>query len=123
LNEPVRYGIPKDIFPTYKSLIEFIYEHEPAREVKLSPKRISDLKNRNTISRAVPRTAENELFVEYIKNSIKTFNDGLFFRELSAEVINSRNKERKESKKESKKELINEQSSNEPLLISAGQSI
>lgn len=98
LNEPVRYGLPKDMFPTYKSLIDFIYEYKPAQEVKLTPKRISDLKNRNTITRAVPRTVENESFIKYVKNSIKTFNEELFFRELSSEVIRNRLKEKKESK-------------------------
>lgn len=84
LKDPERYGIPKDMFTTYKSLIDFIYGFEPARMVKLSLSGISHLKNRNTISRAVPRNDENEAFVIYVKQFINTFNDDLFFRELSS---------------------------------------
>lgn len=89
-----RYGIPKDMFTSYKSMIDFIYGHEPARVVKLNSSIISNLKNRDSIARAIPRTSENESFVEYIKSTIKTFNSDLFFREYSPEVIRSRKKER-----------------------------
>lgn len=60
---------------------------------------ISALKNRNTITRAVPRSVENENFIEYVKSRIETFKDDLFFRELSSDVVKNRIKERKASKK------------------------
>ena len=99
--ESMRYGIPINMFPTYKSLIDFIYSHEPARVVKLTSSCISHLKNRNTITRAVPRTKENELFITHVMKTIKTFDSELFFRELSEEA----RKRKKESKKESKKKV------------------
>lgn len=85
-----RYGIPKGMFCSYKELIEFIYNYEPAREVKLTPSSISHLKNRNSIARAVPRTVENESFIEYVKQHIKSFDNDRFFRELSSEAIRNR---------------------------------
>ena len=90
LKEPERYGIPNNMFPTYKALIKFIHEFEPALEVKLSLTGISNLKSRNTLSRSVPRNDENEAFVNYIKHHINTFNDDLFFRELSPEARDAR---------------------------------
>jgi len=78
------------MFCSYKELIEFIYNYEPAREVKLTPSSISHLKNRNSIARAVPRTVENECFIEYVKQHIKSFDSDRFFRELSSEAIRNR---------------------------------
>lgn len=91
-SDSVRYGIPVDLFDSYNSLIEFIYGYEEARIVKLTPSSISNLKDRKTIARAVPRTRETELFIEYIKTKINTFNSDLFFREFSDEVIKARKK-------------------------------
>jgi len=82
-----RYGIPVDYFASYKSIIEFIRLYEPANEVKLSISSISHLKNRNAISRTVPRTPENEGFISFVKSKIPSFNDDLFFKELSADSI------------------------------------
>jgi hypothetical protein len=76
-----RYGIPVGLFKDYQSIIDFIYAHEPAQEVKLSRSSISKLKLRNSISRTVPRTPENEAFIEYVEQNIKTFNSALFFKE------------------------------------------
>jgi len=86
-NDSKRYGIPKDSFKNYKELIEYIYKYEPAQEVKLSPNNISHLKQRESIARAVPRTEENELFINYIKESFKDFDSNLFFREFSEAKI------------------------------------
>jgi hypothetical protein len=93
-NDEKRYGVPKDMFTSYKSIIDFIYGHEPTRVVKLTSSIISNLKNRDSIARAIPRTPENESFVDYIKTKIKTFNSDMFFREFSSEVVRSRKKER-----------------------------
>lgn len=82
-----RYGIPFDAFKSYKSIIEFIHKHEPARTVKLSLSSMSRLKNRNSISRTVPRTIENESFVSYVKENINLFESERFFKELSDEAI------------------------------------
>ena len=84
-----RYGIPVDAFKDYKSIIEFIHNYEPAREVKLSLSSLSKLKHRNTISRTVPRTAENESFIAYVQQHIKDFEADRFFKELSSEAIRS----------------------------------
>jgi hypothetical protein len=81
-------------FNGYQSIIDFVYKHEPAREVKLNLKRLSDLKCRNSISRTVPRTIENESFVSYVKENIKGFEDDRFFRELSNESIRLRKNEK-----------------------------
>ena len=67
--------------------MEFVYKHEPAREVKLSLSSMSRLKHRNTISRTVPRTVENESFISYVKENIKDFEVDRFFKELSKEAI------------------------------------
>jgi hypothetical protein len=87
-----RYGIPKDLFSSYQSIIDFVYKHEPATEVKLSLSNIAQLKRRQTISRAVPRTKENEAFIEYVKDKINTFDSDRFFREYSTEMIKERRK-------------------------------
>ena len=85
-----RYGIPQNVFKNYKSLIDFIYKHQPALEVKITPSSVSKLKNRDTISRAVPRTVENEAFIDYVKSHISSFEVDRFFRELSSESIRVR---------------------------------
>lgn len=82
-----RFGVPINYFKDYKGLIDFIYAHEPARIVKLTSSSISRLKNRNTISRTVPRTLENEAFISYVKENIVSFNSDLFFKELSSESL------------------------------------
>lgn len=90
-----RYGIPIDWFSSYKSIIDFIHGYEPAREVKLSYSSMSNLKYRNTISRTVPRTTENEGFIAYVKDNIVDFKTDLFFKELSDESIREANKQTK----------------------------
>lgn len=80
-----RYGIPVGYFKGYKSIIDFVYGYKPARVVKLSLSSVSRLKNRNTISRTVPRTVENEMFISYIKETFSDFDDDRFFKELSIE--------------------------------------
>ena len=87
-----RYGIPKGVFSNYQDLIDFVYSHEPAKEVKLTISSVSKLKNRNTISRAVPRTSENESFIKYVLSNFKSFESDRFFREFSTEVQRSRRK-------------------------------
>lgn len=92
------YGIPRGVFaalPTkYKNIIDFIHDFEPAREVKLSVSSISRLKDRCTISRAVPRTKENEAFIDYVKANIKKCESDRFFREYSDIAVKSRIKAR-----------------------------
>lgn len=90
-----RYGIPKDLFNSYQSIIDFVYKHEPATEVKLTLNNIAQLKRRQTISRAVPRTKENEAFIDYVKDKINTFESDRFFREYSNEMVKEMVKERK----------------------------
>lgn len=85
-----RYGVPKGLFESYRSLIDFIHFHEPTREVKLTLSSISKLKGRNTIARAVPRTPENESFINYVKTNISTFESDRFFREFSSEAVRAR---------------------------------
>lgn len=87
-----RFGIPIDRFDSYKSIIDFIHCYEPAREVKLSYSSMSNLKHRNTISRTVPRTPENEGFIAYVKDNIVDFNTDLFFKELSDDSIRKNKK-------------------------------
>ena len=53
------------------------------------------LKYRNTISRTVPRTTENEGFIAYVKDNIVDFKTDLFFKELSDESIREANKQTK----------------------------
>jgi len=90
-----RYGISNDKFNTYNDIINFIREYEPARSIRVTPSMISNLKNRKTIPRSVPRNEVNEKFIAYVKSSIPSFNDDLFFRELSPEAI----KELKDARK------------------------
>lgn len=82
-----RYGIPEGSFKGYKNIIEFVYGYEPAREVKISLSSISRLRHRNTISRTVPRTEENESFIKYVKDTFNNFEEDRFFKELSKEAI------------------------------------
>lgn len=78
-----RYGIPKGYFIDYKSIIDFIKTFEPARGVRLSLSSISKLRNRKTITRAVPRTKETEAFANFLKITFTSFESDRFFRELS----------------------------------------
>jgi len=99
-----RYGIPIDMFTTYQSIIDFVHTCEDTREVKLSIKGISKLKNRTSISRAVPRTKENELFIKFVKTHIPSFDVDSFFRDLSDDVQKARRKKAAELKKIRKEE-------------------
>jgi hypothetical protein len=83
------------MFTSYNSIIDFVYGCEEANVVKLTLSSISHLKHRKTISRAVPRTKENEIFIDYVKTKIKTFNSDLIFREFSEEVIRARKRDKK----------------------------
>lgn len=85
-SETNRYGIPVGYFPNYDSIIKFVHGHDPAKGIKLTKSSISHLRNRETISRAVPRTDENEGFINYVRKHIKNFDSDLFFRELSKEA-------------------------------------
>ena len=87
LSKNNRYGIPVDAFKDYLSIIDFVRNYEPAREVKLSLSSMSRLKQRNSISRTVPRTVENESFVSYVKGSFIDFDGERFFKELSEESL------------------------------------
>ena len=99
LSESERYGIPKEEFRNYNSIIKFIHEYEPAHIVKLTKTSVSNLKCRVTLPRAVPRTKETEGFIEFVKSRISTFESDRFFRGLSAEAIRAKKKASKESKK------------------------
>lgn len=89
-NKQNRYGIPKGVLKSYNEIINFVHGHEPACEVKLSVNGISQLKRRDTILRAVPRTVENERFIDYVKQYFKDFDSDSFFRELSNEAVRAR---------------------------------
>jgi hypothetical protein len=91
----LRYGIPIGHFENYQNIIDFVYKH--TNEVKLSYSSLSHLKNRNTISRTIPRTPDNEKFIEYVKQEIPSFNDDLFFKEFSYEVIRKLKEEKKKN--------------------------
>lgn len=92
-----RFGVPVDQFKSYKEIIEFVYGYEPARSINITPSMISHLKHRKTIPRSVPRTRENELFIEYVSNRIPTFEIENFFREMSSESIRLLKKSKKSS--------------------------
>jgi hypothetical protein len=76
----------------YNSIIDFIHEYDPAKNVKLTKTSISgdpaplrgrgpNLKCRKTISRTVPRTDETVGFIEYVKKRISTFDSESFFKQ------------------------------------------
>lgn len=109
-NDDCRYGIPKNYFKNYKEIINFINKHELAKDVKITESSISQLKNRRSISRTVPRTKENESFVEYLKLTFSNFDSDLFFREYSTEYL-------KELKMRKDRKLLEEEEQNKPLLL------
>ncbi len=82
-----RFGVPFNLFKSYKEIIDFIHNYEPTAHIKITPSMISNLKNRNTIPRSVPRNNSNESFISYVKNNIPTFETDNFFRELSKESL------------------------------------
>ncbi|KAJ8057817.1 hypothetical protein OCU04_013244 [Sclerotinia nivalis] len=100
-----RYGVPRDYFKNYQSIIDFIYLHEPAKEVKLSLSSISKLKNRSTVGRAVPRLKETESFIKHVKLTFKDFEDDRFFRELSPDAIKQKKSSVKILKKDSENDV------------------
>jgi hypothetical protein len=85
-SETNRYGIPVGYFSNYDSIIKFVCGYDPAKCIKITRSSISHLRNRETVSRAVPRTPENEKFIDYVRQHINNFDSDLFFRELSAEA-------------------------------------
>ena len=103
-NKSDRYGLELGIFKSYKDLISFVNGFEPAREVKLSVSGISMLKNRKTISRAVPRTVETEGFIDYVLHYFEMFESDRFFRELSNEAVKLR---KKSNDKDNDKDSVN----------------
>lgn len=70
----------KDIFNSYKEIIEFIHSHEPCKRISLTPQSISNLKQRKILIKPVPRTPETEAFVEYVKTKLVNFKDQNFFK-------------------------------------------
>ena len=82
-----RYGIPKYYFGSYEQIITFINKHELAKTLRITVSSISKLKNRRSISRAVPRNKENESFVNYLKETFPNFESDRFFREYSSEYL------------------------------------
>jgi hypothetical protein len=94
--------VPIKAFSNYKEIKDFIHKYEPASNIKITPSMISNLKHRNTIPRSVPRNEENEKFIEYVKNSIPTFDVDKFFKELSSETIKALKDNRKQNKNKNK---------------------
>lgn len=80
LSDDNRMGLPKNIFPNYRDMIEFINGHPVTSPVKISKSSISNLKSRKPLNiMSVPRTEENEVFVAYIKEHFETFDATKFF--------------------------------------------
>ena len=111
-----RYGIPKNYFSSYKALINFIELYKPAKELKLNASKISMLRNRRTISRAVPRTKENESFIEYIKLTFPNFESDRFFREFSSDY-RKRQRIISDGNKVNKKDINENISVNKQLIL------
>jgi len=87
LLEGEKYGIQTGYFPNYASIINFVHGCPATCDVKLTPNSIACLKSRPSLSKAVPRSNENEIFINYVKEHIKEFRDDLFFRFPSTHAI------------------------------------
>lgn len=74
------YGLKKEDFKNYQDLIDFIKSYEPANNVNLSKQSISNLRNRRTILKNVPRIKEVQSFVDFVKTKIPHFDSDSFFK-------------------------------------------
>lgn len=78
-----KFGLKRTEFRFAKDLINFINGIVSTKEIKLTVKSISNLKNRRLIWKQVPRTKETELITNAIKSHLPYFRDDLFFKVVS----------------------------------------
>jgi hypothetical protein len=74
------YGLKKSDFSNYQDLIDFVKGYEPANNINLSKQGISNLRNRRTIIKNVPRIKEVLDFALYVKTKIPHFDLDSFFK-------------------------------------------
>jgi len=77
LSNPPKYNL-EDGLSDYSGIIEFLRKFNSS--LKISKQSISNLKNRKMIFKSVPRTKENQEFVEYVKTKYPNFDDKTFFQ-------------------------------------------
>jgi hypothetical protein len=75
------FGLRKNEFKYARELISFINGHKSTKGIKLSIYSISKLKNRKLFWQPVPSTAENLMFVQYIKDRFPYFREDLFLKD------------------------------------------
>jgi hypothetical protein len=79
LSEPPMFKLHRNGLESYKAIVEYIKEFNPAR--KISPQSIALLKNRSIKWKSVPKDTSSEEFVKYIKIKFIDFDEESFFRE------------------------------------------
>lgn len=75
LSDPPKYNLPSQ--SNYTDIIRFIKQFDS--EIKVTKQSISNLKNRKTILKNVPRTKETLQFIEYVKTKYPNFDEKAFF--------------------------------------------
>lgn len=80
--DPSQYGLSAKAFSCVDDLIEFVAGgYAGLGGHKITRGSVYMLKKRSTIIKTVPRSSENEAFVEYVKKSFPDFRDDLLFRD------------------------------------------
>jgi hypothetical protein len=74
------FGLKGDEFKSYRELIDFIYGFTQTKSIKLSRQSITNLKQRKTILRPVPKTRENLALVEYFRTKLPHFDEKSFLK-------------------------------------------
>lgn len=78
-NDP-QLGLSKNDFKTYGDIIQLIKGCSATACVRISKSSISQLKNKSSVNRTVPRNESSEVFVKYVKNIYPAFKDSEFFK-------------------------------------------
>jgi hypothetical protein len=76
LSNPPKYNL-NNVWQSYSEIIDFVKGFDS--KIKISRQSISNLKNRKSIFKTVPRTKETMEFIDYVKVKFPEFDENTFF--------------------------------------------
>lgn len=79
LSDPPKFGLLVNDFDGYDDIIKFVKSFDTSKK-SLTKQSISNLKKRNTVNRAVPRSKETMAFTEHVKKRFPLFNGESFLK-------------------------------------------
>jgi hypothetical protein len=78
--KPNDFGTEESPFVNYQDIINFVYDYNPSIEIRLTKQSISNLRNRRSIVKNVPRIKETLDFANYVKSKISHFDIDSFLK-------------------------------------------